>query len=387
MGVSFNRPLVLGDEFARLEGLISLGHIGGGGKYTRQCEAWLRETMKVSAAMLTPSCSAALEMAVVLADIRPGDEVIMSSFTFPSMANAVVLRGGIPVFVDIRSDTLNIDECLIEEAVGPKTKAVMPMHYAGVGCEMDRIVQLAERFGLLVIEDAAQSLLAEWRGRPLGSFGHMSAISFHETKNIHCGEGGALLVREAGLGREAEIVRDKGTDRAAFMRGEVQKYHWRSLGSSYVPSELQAAWLDAQLQSAHAITAQRLHIWNAYHDALEELETDGFLRRPKVPSDCTHNAHIYYVLLENPGRRDSLQHRLRQCGIETTFHYVPLHNAPAGRRYGRAVGCLSNAERLSSNLLRLPLWIGVEKHVNRIVDEMRSYFHADFRQSRKSMSL
>lgn len=387
MSVPFNRPLVLGNEYAGLEGLLESGNIGGGGEITSRCEAWLRENITVPAALLTPSCSAALEMAVILADVGPGDEVVMPSFTFPSMANAVVLRGGVPVFVDIRSDTLNIDESLIEEALGARTKVIMPMHYAGVACEMDHIMRLAERFGLVVIEDTAQALLAKWRGQQLGSLAHMAAISFHQTKNIHCGEGGALLIRDSRLSKEAEIVRDKGTDRAAFMRGEVQKYRWRSLGSSFMPSELQAAWLYAQLKSAHAVTSQRVRIWNAYHDALEELETDGFLRRPRVPSECAHNAHIYYVLLENSATRDALQRYLRERGFETSFHYVPLHSAPAGRKYGRTVGNLANAEKLSASLLRLPLWIGMESHVECIVDAVRSYFLADFRTGRESLSL
>lgn len=381
MEVPFNRPLVLGCEIGMLEKLAESGRIGGGGEFLNACETWLRENLMAPAAFLTTSCSDALEMAVILAGIGPGDEVIMPSFTFPSMANAVVLRGGVPVFVDIRPDTLNIDETLIEPATGPRSKAIMPMHYAGVACDMDRIMRIAEWYGLIVIEDAAHGLLAKWRGRHLGSLAHMGAISFHETKNIHCGEGGALLVQNVQLGKEAEVLRDKGTDRAAFMRGEVQKYRWCGLGSSFAPSELQAAWLSVQLDWARDVTARRIRIWNAYHDALEDLEKDGFLRLPQVPGECAHNAHIFYVLLRDPLELEALQKFLGEHGIETCLHYVPLHNAPAGRRYGRIAGELANTETLSARLLRLPLWIGMERHVERLADILRSFFAASRRHA------
>ncbi len=374
MNIPFNRPLVTGDEAVALRKLAESGKLGAGGEYTGKCEAWLRQNLKTPAAFLTASCSGALEMAVILAGVTLGDEVIMPSFTFPSMANAVALRGGVPVFVDIRPDTLNIDESLIEAAIGPRTKAIMTMHYAGVACDMERVAAIAERHGLFVIEDAAHALLADCRGRPLGSHAHMGAISFHETKNIHCGEGGALLLNDPKLAREAEIVRDKGTDRAAFIRGDIHKYSWVGLGSSYGPSELQAAWLFTQFSSARNVTARRAKIWTAYHEALEPLEREGFLRRPIVPDGCAHNAHIYYILLQDESRRAQVINYLSKRGIDTVFHFSPLHNSPAGIRYGRTVGAMRNTEILAPRLLRLPLWIGMERYVPEITGALSTFF-------------
>ena len=383
MNIPFNKPLVTGGEAAALRKLAESGKLGAGGEYTGKCEAWLRQNLKAPAAFLTASCSGALEMAVILADVGPGDEVIMPSFTFPSMANAVALRGGVPVFVDIRPDTLNIDESLIEAAIGPRTKAIMVMHYAGVACDMDRINAIAKRNGLFVIEDAAHALLADSQGHPLGSRGHMGAISFHETKNIHCGEGGALLLNEPNLAKEAEIVRDKGTDRAAFIRGDIHKYSWVELGSSYGPSELQAAWLYAQFSSARNATHRRAKIWAAYHEALECLEREGFMRRPIVPDGCAHNSHIYYILLRDELQRSQVMEHLRKRGIDTVFHFSPLHNSPAGIRYGRTVGAMRNTEILASRLLRLPLWIGIEQYVPEIAGALNTYF-SDFQGSSES---
>jgi dTDP-4-amino-4,6-dideoxygalactose transaminase len=374
MRIPFNSPLVVGDERHALDPLLKSGFIGSGRQNTGQCEDWLRDKLSTPKAILTSSCSDALEMAVILAGIEPGDEVVMPSFTFPSMANAVVLRGGVPVFVDIRRDTLNIDESLIESAVGPRTKVIMPMHYGGIGCDMDRIMRIANRNGLLVIEDAAQALLSEFKGEPLGRAGHMAAFSFQETKNIHCGEGGALIVNAPELAKRAEIIRDKGTDRAAFLRGEVEKYRWVDIGSSYGPSELQAAWLLPQLLKAETITDARRRIWNTYHEGLEAMEEAGCLRRQIVPDYCRHNAHVYYLIMRSSTEREKLMEHLHHSGIGATFHFVPLHDAPAGRRFGRVAGTMAVTDDLSSRLLRLPLWLGVDDYQKEILAAIGEFF-------------
>jgi dTDP-4-amino-4,6-dideoxygalactose transaminase len=309
-------------------------------------------------------------MAAILADIQPGDEVIMPSYTFVSTANAFVLRGGIPVFVDIRPDTLNIDETLIEAAITPRTRAIVPVHYAGVACEMDAILDIARRHGLLVIEDAAQGVLATYKGRPLGAIGHLGAYSFHETKNIISGEGGALLANDERFAERAEVVREKGTNRGQFARGKVDKYTWVDIGSSYLPGEVTAAFLWAQMQEAESITQRRLTLWESYHQALAPLEADGRLRRPVVPDVCQTNAHMYYILLPSPERRTEVIASLAQRGINTVFHYVPLHSAPAGKRFGRVSGSMHNTDSLSGRLLRLPLWLGMEDQIGYIVDAL-----------------
>lgn len=303
----------------------------------------------------------------MLADLKPGDEVIMPSYTFVSTANAFVLRGAVPVFVDIRPDTLNIDETLIEAAVTDRTRAIVPVHYAGVGCEMDAIMSIARRHGLLVIEDAAQGIMSTYKGRPLGSIGDLGCLSFHETKNIISGEGGALLVNDPALAERAEIIREKGTNRSQFFRGQVDKYTWIDKGSSYLPSELIAAFLWAQMEEADAITSRRLSLWNTYHQWLQELETTERLRRPVIPKQCTHNAHMYYVLLKNLEARTELIEDLRRQDIYPVFHYVPLHSAPAGLGYGRTNGPLPVTDDLSNRLLRLPLWLGLEEHQQRVI--------------------
>jgi dTDP-4-amino-4,6-dideoxygalactose transaminase len=333
------------------------GHLSGDGVFTKRCHAWLEQTMGTRRALLTHSCTAALEMSALLLDLAPGDEVIMPSFTFVSTANAVVLRGAVPVFVDIRPDTLNIDEALIEAAITPKTRAIFVVHYAGVGCEMDAIGAIAARHGLAVVEDAAQGVLSTYRGKPLGAIGALGALSFHETKNVISGEGGALLVNDARFVERAEIIREKGTNRSQFFRGQVDKYTWVDVGSSYLPSEIIAAFLAAQLEDAERITAERLALWNRYHAALEPYEARGLLRRPIVPAHCTHNAHMYYVLLHDLETRTRFIAMLREAGVHPVFHYVPLHSAPAGRRYGRASGELHVTDRVSDSLVRLPLWL------------------------------
>jgi dTDP-4-amino-4,6-dideoxygalactose transaminase len=357
--VPFNRPFATGREFDYIRQAIENRHLSGDGPFTRRCHEWLQARLGAPRALLTHSCTAALEMMALLADVGPGDEVVMPSFTFVSTANAFVLRGAVPVFVDVRPDTFNIDERLIEAAITPRTRAVMVVHYAGVGCEMDVITDVARRHGLLVLEDAAQGLLASYRGRPLGTLGAAAAISFHETKNVIAGEGGALIVNDAGWVQRAEIVREKGTNRTQFFRGEVEKYTWVDIGSSYLPSEVTAAFLWAQLEDAVAITEQRLHIWDLYHEACQVLESKGLLRRPLVPAHCRHNAHMYAVLLADAGRRPAALAALNRRGVNAVFHYVPLHSSPAGRRYGRAHGDLPHTVDVSSRLVRLPFWLGM----------------------------
>jgi dTDP-4-amino-4,6-dideoxygalactose transaminase len=298
-------------------------------------------------------------MSALLLDIQPGDEVIMPSFTFVSTANAFVLRGGVPVFVDIREDTLNLDERLIEAAITPRTKAIVPVHYAGVACEMDTILDIAHRHGLKVVEDAAQGVMASYKGRALGSIGDLGAFSFHETKNVISGEGGALLVNHQDLALRAEVIREKGTDRSRFFRGEVDKYTWQEVGSSFLPGELIAAFLWAQLEDAQAITARRLASWARYHEALAPLEANGVLRRPVIPEHCQHNAHMYYILLAPGIDRQAVLSELKQNDIYSVFHYVPLHSSPGGLRYGRTHGSLEITDRQSERLVRLPLWVGL----------------------------
>jgi dTDP-4-amino-4,6-dideoxygalactose transaminase len=337
--------------------------LAGDGPFTARCSQWLESRTGTKKALLTHSCTAALDMAAILAGIAPGDEVIMPSYTFVSTANAFVLRGGLPVFVDIRPDTLNIDESRIEAAITPRTKALVAVHYAGVGCEMEAILDIGRRHGLLVIEDAAQGLMSEHRGRSLGALGHLGTVSFHETKNVISGEGGALLVNDERFVERAEIVREKGTDRSRFFRGEVDKYTWVDIGSSYLPGEIIAAFLWAQLEEAESITARRVALWNRYHARLEPLEREGRMRRPVIPTSCRHNAHLYYILLPSAEQRTRLIERLRARGVNAVFHYVPLHSSPAGQRFGRVAGSMEHTERLAGCLLRLPLWLGMDEGV------------------------
>lgn len=357
----FNRPFMTGREFVYIAEAYANGVLAGDGAFTKQCHAELERSIGCHRALLTHSCTAALEMSALLAGIEPGDEVIMPSYTFTSTANAFVLRGGVPVFVDIRPDTLNLDETLVEAAITPRTKAICVVHYAGVACEMDEIQAIAKRHGLMVIEDAAQGYGSRYRGRPLGSIGELGCLSFHETKNVISGEGGALLINDPALAERAEIIREKGTNRSAFFRGQVDKYTWVDAGSSYLPGELIAAFLWAQLQQGEDITRRRLGIWQHYHDGLAALEAEGLIRRPIVPAHCEHNAHMYYVLLPSLAQRQEVIRLMREAGVSPVFHYVPLHSAPAGLRYGRAHGDMHHTNTLSERLLRLPLWIGVDR--------------------------
>lgn len=374
MRIPFNRPYMTGKELEHIAKAHEHCHLSGDGPYTRQCSQWLESNTLSKRVLLTHSCTAALEMSALLLDIQPGDEIIMPSYTFVSTANAFVLRGGVPVFVDIREDTLNINENLIEAAITSRTRAIVPVHYAGVACEMNKIMTLAQKYNLKVVEDAAQGMMATYRGRSLGSIGDLGTYSFHETKNVISGEGGALLINESSLVSRAEIIREKGTDRSRFFRGEVDKYTWQEPGSSYLPSELIAAFLWAQLEEAEAITSQRLAIWESYHQQLEELEDKGLLRRPIVPDYCQHNAHMYYILLRKEVEREALLDEFKRNDINSVFHYVPLHTSPAGKRYGRADNTLSVTDDLSKRLVRLPLWVGLsQKEQSRVINVMLKF--------------
>ena len=368
MKIPFNRPHVTGKEFDYIQQAINNGHLSGNGEFTKKCQAWLETQITCKKALLTHSCTGALEMSAILADTQPGNEIIMPSYTFVSTANAFVLQRGTPVFVDIRPDTLNLDETKIEPAITEKTKAIVVVHYAGVACEMDKIQALANKYNLMLIEDAAQAVHSFYKGQPLGSFGDLAAVSFHETKNVISGEGGALLVNNDKLCDRAEIIWEKGTNRGQFFRGQVDKYTWVDVGSSYLPSEINAAFLWAQLESAKEITTRRLEIWDIYHQAFAELENQGKLRRPIIPNECQHNAHLYYLILPDLDSRTRLIEQLKTTGIYAVFHYVPLHSAPAGLKYGKVNGDLSITNNMSDRLVRLPLWVGMtEEMINRVI--------------------
>lgn len=365
--IPFNRPFMTGRELEFIQQSHANGHLSGDGPFTVRCHDWLVKQTGAYKALLTHSCTAALEMSAILLGLNPGDEVIMPSFTFVSTANAFVLHGATPVFVDIRADTLNIDEQLIEKAITTKTKAICVVHYAGVSCEMDEILQIASRYGLKIVEDAAQGIMSSYKGRSLGGIGELGALSFHETKNIISGEGGALLCRDRDLAERAEIIREKGTNRSKFFRGQVDKYTWVDIGSSYLPGEITAAFLAAQTEAADEITLRRLAIWNYYHRAFAELESLGLARRPVIPSHCAHNAHMYYLLLDSLEARTEFITTMKASGIHTVFHYIPLHSAPAGLRYARAVGKMEVTDDISVRLVRLPLWLGMEEHQDEII--------------------
>lgn len=348
--------------------------LAGDGPFTKLCHEWLEQKTGAHKALLTHSCTAALEMAALLLDIQPGDEVIMPSYTFVSTANAFVLRGGVPVFVDIRPDTLNIDERLIEAAITPKTRAIVPVHYAGVACEMDTIMDIARRHGLAVVEDAAQGVMSTYKGRALGSIGDLGCYSFHETKNIISGEGGALLVNNPKYAEQAEIIREKGTDRSRFFRGQVDKYTWQDQGSSFLPGELIAAFLFAQMESAEKITDMRQSCWQFYNDEFAELEQRNILRRPVLPDGCSHNAHMYYVILGAGIDRQTVLSDFKSNDISAVFHYVPLHTSPAGQRLSKSAVDMAYTNDLSSRLIRLPLWVGLTRdEQNRVIRVLHKF--------------
>lgn len=357
--VPFNRAPATGRELELIAEALTARHMAADGQHSRWCQAWLKDKLSAPHALLTTSCTSALELAALLCGIEPGDEVIMPSFTFVSTANAVVMRGGVPVFVDIRPDTLNINETLIEAAITERTKAIYVVHYAAVCAEMDAINAIARKHGLLVVEDAAQALLATYKGRPAGTLADMACFSFHETKNIVSGEGGALIMSTDDQYARSRVHGEKGTNRTAFMLGQVDKYTWVDKGASFLPSEITAAVLRAQLESAEEFIADRLRSWNFYHEAFAAAEQEGLLQRPKVPDGCVHNGHIYYVLLPSNEQRNAMIGELKKRNIGSAFHYIPLHSSPAGQRFGRSQGSMEVTDTLPARLLRLPLWCGM----------------------------
>lgn len=368
--VAFSSPSVTDLEKRYILESLDSRHLAGDGPFTKRCHAWLKDQLKVPHALLTHSCTAALEMAALLLDLQPGDEVIMPSYTFVSTANAVALRGAVPVFVDIRPDTLNIDESLIPYALTSKTKAIFVVHYAGVAAEMDTIQSRSD--GIPIVEDAAQGLYSKYRGRPLGTIGEVGCLSFHETKNVVSGEGGALLTRSPKLASRAEIIREKGTNRSQFFRGQVDKYTWVDLGSSYLPSDLLAALLLAQLERTAEITAQRLELWERYNSELWSLESLG-VHRPTIPPECEHNAHIFYLITRSLEERTALAIHLKDAGIQAPFHYVPLHSSPAAKRFSRYVGEMKATNEMSDRLIRLPLYAGLSEQ-DRIIERVLEFY-------------
>jgi len=375
MNIPFNKPYMTGKELFYIAEAHFNGKLAGDGPFTRRCHEWLEQRTGTRKALLTHSCTAALEMAALLLDLAPGDEVVMPSYTFVSTANAFVLRGATPVFVDIRPDTLNIDERLIEAAITPRTRAIVVVHYAGVGCEMDTIMAIAQRHGLFVVEDAAQGLMASYRGRALGSIGHLGCLSFHETKNIISGEGGALLVNDPRWLERAEILREKGTNRSQFFRGEVDKYTWCDVGSSYLPGEITAAFLYAQFEEAEEITSRRLKVWSKYNEFFIQNNKNSVFSLPMSPNECVHNAHMYAVRLPSLSKRSDFIAHLKSREVNAVFHYVPLHSSQFGRGVGRCYGSIENTNKLSDQITRLPLWVGIEKNLDNIFDAIISWLN------------
>ncbi len=376
--IPFNVPPFVGNELDYIQDAIRDRKICGDGKYTKKCNEWLECNLKTSKALLTTSCTHATEMAVILSGIQPEDEVIMPSFTFVSTADAVVLRGARPVFVDIRPDTMNIDESLIEDAITEKTKAIIPVHYAGVSCEMDTIMDIAKRYNLKVIEDAAQAIGSTYKGKACGTIGDYGCLSFHETKNISMGEGGALLIHDVNNLERAEIVREKGTNRSKFYRGEIDKYTWIDAGSSYLPSELNAAYLWAQLENANEINENRLKTWKKYWEGLRKLKESGKVEFPLIPEECTHNGHMFYLKCKSLEERTALISYLKSHGILAVFHYVPLHSSPAGSKYGRFYGEDHYTTIESKRLIRLPLYYKMqEENIEKVIQAVKAFYGID----------
>lgn len=373
--INFNVPPVVGTETEFIEDAIKTGKICGDGKYTKLCNQWFKDKTGTQGALLTTSCTHATELAALLCNIGPGDEVIMPSYTFVSTADAFVLRGAKVVFVDIRPDTMNIDENLIEDAITERTKAIVPVHYAGVACEMDKIMEIAKKHNLYVIEDAAQGVMSEYRGIPLGTIGDMGCYSFHETKNYSMGEGGAILVKDKDKLELAEIIREKGTNRSKFFRGQIDKYTWVEAGSSYLPSELNAAYLWAQLLKADEIYDNRMGIWNRYNEELSGLKEDGCIELPVVPMECKHNAHMFYIKAKNLEERTALISFLKERQIMAVFHYIPLHSAPAGQKYGEFYGDDKYTTKESERLVRLPLYYGLtEQDQESVIAAVKQFY-------------
>ena len=373
--INFNVPPCGEKAMDYIRECVENQKICGDGAYTKKCNAWIEERTGTTKCLLTTSCTHATELAALLADIQPGDEIIMPSYTFVSTADAFVLRGAVPVFVDIRPDTMNIDETLIEAAITEKTKAIVPVHYAGVSCEMDTIMALAKKYHLTVIEDAAQGIMSFYKGKALGTFGEFGCLSFHETKNYSMGESGALLIRDPEDIERAEIVREKGTNRSKFFRGQIDKYTWMDAGSSYLPSELNAAYLWAQLEKAQEIYDDRMKTWNRYYEALKELEEAGKIEMPVIPEDCVHNAHMFYIKARDLKERQELIGYLKENGIISVFHYIPLHTAPAGMKYGEFRGEDKYTTAESERLLRLPMYYGLEaENVDYIAEKVKAFY-------------
>ncbi|EKD76127.1 MAG: hypothetical protein ACD_43C00217G0004 [uncultured bacterium] len=373
--IPFNKPAVTGKELEYITQVIASGKLSGDNAFTKKCQTWLEEKFTCKNALLTTSGTSALDMAAVLADIQPGDEVIMPSYTFASTANAFVLRGAVIVFVDVRPDTMNIDERSIEAAVTKKTKAIVTVHYGGVGCAMDVIMDIAKRYNLIVIEDAAQGVLAKYKGQWLGTIGHIGCYSFHETKNYNCGEGGAALINDERFVERAEIIREKGTDRSRFFRGQVDKYTWVDIGSSYLPSELNAAFLWAQFENADTINENRLAIWQRYYNGLQNLVVSGQLTLPTIPTECEQNAHMFYIKTTNLAERSQLITHLKALDIMAVFHYIPLHSAVAGQRFGRFHGADRYTTIDSERLLRLPMYYKLPlTDVDNIITALQKFY-------------
>mgnify|MGYP003013715498 FL=1 len=374
--INFNIPPFTGKETEYMTKAIQNHKISGDGEFTKKCNKWIEDKTGTAKALLTTSCTHATEMAALLADIKPGDEVIMPSYTFVSTADAFVLRGATAVFVDIRPDTMNIDETLIEDAITDKTKAIVPVHYAGVGCEMDTIMDIARKHHLLVIEDAAQGVMSSYKGKALGTIGDYGCYSFHETKNYSMGEGGALLIKDPDMIERAEIVREKGTNRSKFFRGQIDKYTWVDAGSSYLPSELNAAYLWAQLEQADMVNDNRLKSWNLYKELLTPIAEKEYITLPYIPEECTHNAHMFYIKTKNLEERSALISYLKENGVLAVFHYIPLHGAPAGQKYGEFIGEDKYTTRESERLVRLPMYYNLSEEDITYVAELISRFYA-----------
>ena len=373
--INFNVPPFTGKEMDYIKIAVDNEKICGDGQFTKKCNAWMEERTGTSKALLTTSCTHALEMAALLADIKPGDEVIMPSFTFVSTADAFVLRGATIVFVDIRPDTMNIDETKIEAAITDKTKAIVPVHYAGVACEMDTIMDIAKRHGLIVVEDAAQGVMSTYKGKALGTIGDYGCYSFHETKNYSMGEGGALLIQDPNMIEAAEIIREKGTDRSKYYRGQIDKYTWQNFGSSYLPSDMNAAYLYAQLELADEINDARLHVWNRYYEGLKELAEAGKIELPVIPEGCVHNAHMFYIKAKDLEERTALISFLKANEILSVFHYIPLHSAPAGQKFGRFHGEDVYTTKESERLCRLPMYYRLtDEQVDYIISKIKEFY-------------
>lgn len=375
MKIPFNLPPHSNNEEKYISQAIANRKLSGEGSFNKKVVEWFKSHLQCEMAVVTPSCTSALEMAMVLADIGPGDEVILPSFTFTSTANVIALYGATPVFVDVEPSTMNIDVNAMEKAITAKTKVVMPVHYAGVACEMDRIMALSEKHGFIVVADAAQAIFSSYKGKPTGAWGHMAAYSFHETKNIVCGEGGALIINDPRFKERAEVVRDKGTNRQQFLNGQVDKYTWQDKGSSYLQSELAVAFLLAQLEEGEKITSHRLTHWNQYHQGFADLEKQGHLKRMRIPGDCQGNAHIYYFLTNSAAERTQLWSFLKENEIQSTSHYVPLHSAPAGLRFGRVAGSMEVTDDYANRLLRMPMYADLtSEEVALVIDKVHAFF-------------